>query len=434
MPEHTVTSLQNGALSVPALEVIATGPDGGKVTAPLGMDPVMVGSSAECDIVLEDPHVSRKHCEFSVGERGIRLRDLGSKNGTHAAGMQVSDALLLPGTVVQVGGFRLAVRVTGPARQVPLSISATFGEALGGSPVMRALFARLEVAAQTDETIVLVGESGTGKELLARAIHGASARKRGPFCVFDCSAVAPTLIESELFGFAKGAFTGAVAERAGVLEEAGGGTLFLDEIGELPLDLQPKLLRALEARQFRRLGENTWRALDARVVAATHRDLALRMREGAFRQDLYYRLAVIVAAVPPLRERQGDIELLIDRFLSARNPPQSLRDLPPGALDLLRSHDWPGNVRELRNVVARMMVFRDAHASVIDAPRAKRPELTSLTLRDARQQVIELFEQEYVAAQLRAHGGNVTRAAETSGVSRQFLHRLMDRYGIRSKE
>ncbi len=443
---YTMTTLRSHSVAVPSLEISAVAPSGATLLVPLGMDPVVVGTSLECEIVVDDAHVSRKHCELALGDAGVTLRDLGSKNGTFVGDVQVREALLRPGNVVRVGQWHITLRVVGAPREMALSGSARFGEALGGTLVMRALFARLEVAARTDETVLLVGESGTGKELLARAIHDASARRERPFVVFDCSAVAPTLVESELFGFVKGAFTGADRERAGIFEQANGGTLFLDEVGELPLDLQPKLLRALEARQFRRVGGNAWQAFDARIVAATHRDLAARMKSGEFRQDLYYRLAVLEARSPPLRERRDDIELLVERFLAAHTPPLTIHDLPPASLAMLRAHDWPGNVRELKNTLARLVVFQDLGPSTLDAPMgasgSTRPPgrataaghdpLLQLPLREARQQIIERFEQTYVAAQLKAHGGNVTRAAEAVGVSRQFLHRLMERYRIRS--
>jgi transcriptional regulator with PAS, ATPase and Fis domain len=442
---YTMTSLRARSVAVPQLELRVVAPGGAESVAPLGLDPIVVGTSTECDVVATDAHVSRKHCEIALTDGGVVVRDLGSKNGTFVGEVEVREALLRPASVVRVGQWRLTLRVAGAPREVALSGSARFGEAVGGTLVMRALFARLEIAATTDETVLLVGESGTGKELLARAIHDASARRDRPFVVFDCSAVAPTLVESELFGFVKGAFTGADRERAGIFEQAHGGTLFLDEVGELAVDLQPKLLRALEARQFRRVGGNAWQAFDARIVAATHRDLAARMKSGEFRQDLYYRLAVLEARSPPLRERRDDIELLVERFLAAQTPPLTVHDLPPNSLAMLRAHDWPGNVRELKNTLARLVVFQDAGQGVLDFPgrvengqtgqsgqsRGEDP-LLLLPLREARQQIIERFEQAYVAAQLKAHGGNVTRAAEAVGVSRQFLHRLMERYRIRS--
>jgi transcriptional regulator with PAS, ATPase and Fis domain len=287
----------------------------------------------------------------------------------------------------------------------------------------------------------LLGESGTGKELLVRAIHDASPRKDGPFVVFDCSAVAPTLVEAELFGYEKGAFTGAVKAQEGLFEQADGGTLFIDELGELPLDLQPKLLRALESRQTRRLGARSMKRFDARVVAATHRDLRLRVASDAFRQDLYYRLAVVEVRVPPLRQRKDDIPLLVERFLAAHTPPRTLAELPKGTLELLASHDWPGNVRELRNAVARLVLFPHVTQEALfpglaDAPSARSVgtslgPLLDKPLRAAREEVVERFEQAYVAEKLKQHGGSVTRAAEAMEVSRQFLHRLLDRYGIR---
>jgi transcriptional regulator with PAS, ATPase and Fis domain len=242
-------------------------------------------------------------------------------------------------------------------------------------------------------------------------------------------------MEPELFGVVRGAYTGADRDRPGILEQADGGTIVLDEIGELPLDLQPKLLRALEAKQFRRVGSNTWRRFDARIIAATHRDLAARTKAGEFRQDLYYRLAVLAAHVPPLRERRDDIELLVERFLAEQRPPLTVHDLPPNSLAMLVTHDWPGNVRELKNTLARIVLFHEAPGA-LDAPsREAAPDAwLRLPLREARQQVVERFEQTYLAAQLRAHGGNVSRAADAVGVSRQFLHRLIERYGLRDGE
>jgi transcriptional regulator with PAS, ATPase and Fis domain len=302
---------------------------------------------------------------------------------------------------------------------------------------MRALFAQLERAARSDETVLLLGESGTGKELLARALHTESPRQNGPFVVLDCTALAPTLLEAELFGHTRGAFTGAAESRAGLLEQAHGGTLFIDEVGELPLDLQPKLLRALEARQYRPVGASEWRSFDARIVAATHRDLRARVAGGAFREDLYYRFAVFEMAVPPLRDRREDIPLLVERFLAAMSPPRTLADLPPNAVDILSSHHWPGNVRELRNTVARIVVFPEhlERAVTPGAPgRADAARLLRMPLREARDLVVEDFERSYLAARLAEHGGNVTRAAEAIGVSRQFAYRLLEKYGLRAGE
>ena len=436
--EHaTLTAFRSDAVTVPNLRVVVSPPKGRDLEVTLAVTPIVIGSSAECDLVLPDQRVSRKHCELAITERGVVLRDLASKNGTFIGDVQITEALLAIGKRAKIGDSALVIKVAGAPSTVQLSTSARFGEALGGSVPMRAMFAKLERAAATSETILLLGESGTGKELLAKGIHDASPRHRGPFIVLDCAGIAPNLIEAELFGFLKGAFTGAHAARAGLLEQADGGTLFIDEIGELPLELQPKLLRALEAKQFRRLGATTYQRFDARVVAATHRDLQARVAQGQFREDLYYRLAVVEALVPPLRERKDDISLLVERFLAAQHPPRTLADLPPHAIDLLRAHHWPGNVRELRNTVARLVLFPHLaeEAFVRSSPRAQDPglaQLSALQLREAREMVVEQFERTYVAAKLRENGGNVSRAAEAMGVSRQLVHRLMERYGIRS--
>jgi transcriptional regulator with PAS, ATPase and Fis domain len=435
----TLTTLRPGAAELPSLEVVVTPPKGKEIVAQLGVAPVVVGSSLECDVAVPDPRVSRNHCQIELSERGVVLRDLGSKNGTLVGDLPVLETLLPPGKKVTVGSCSLVVRAAGEPTILPLSISGRFGEAIGGSLPMRALFARLERAAATDETVLLLGESGTGKELLARGIHDASPRRAGPFIVFDCAAVAPNLIEAELFGVVKGAFTGAQQSRPGLLEQAQGGTLFLDELGELPLDLQPKLLRALEARQVRRVGGAAYAPFDARVVAATHRDLRARVTAGAFREDLYYRLAVVEVTVPPLRERRDDIPLLVERFLAAQSPPRALADLPPNALSLLAAHHWPGNVRELRNTVARLILFPDLveESLVPPVPRPADTGLAALTrmpLREARELVVEQFEKAYLTARLRERGGNVTRTAEAMGISRQMLYRLLDRYGLRAED
>lgn len=450
----TLTSTgRDGALNVPSLAVAVTGPGANAtVEARLELRPLVVGTSPECDLVIADPKVSRRHCEISLTRDGVVVRDLGSKNGTLLGRAAIREALIPPDLVVTLGSSELVVRRTGSPTRVPMSPAGSFGGAIGQSYVMRALFARLERAAASDQTILLLGESGTGKEVLARAIHDESPRRAGPFVVLDCSSIAAHLMESEVFGHARGAFTGAVGPRAGLLEEANGGTLFIDEIGELPLDLQPKLLRALEARQVRRVGSNEWRPFDTRIVAATHRDLRARVSDGSFREDFYYRIAVIELRVPALRERKDDIPVLVERFLAAHNPPRTLADLPPHVLSLLAGHSFPGNVRELRNVVARLVLFPDLSLDLLssnpvgeagrpEAPSPTRPggeadrlgALLGMPLPAAREMVMERFEHRYLTAKLAQHGGNISRAADAMGVSRQLVHRLLDRYGIKAK-
>jgi DNA-binding NtrC family response regulator len=290
---------------------------------------------------------------------------------------------------------------------------------------MRALFALVEQAAASDSTVLIEGESGTGKEVLAEALHRASPRAERPFLVVDCGAIAPSLVESELFGHEKGAFTGADRLRIGALEEASGGTLFLDEIGELPLEQQVKLLRALESREVRRLGASKPKSIDVRVIAATHRRLDKLVASSQFRQDLYYRLAVIKVHVPSLRDRPEDILLLARRFLAELKP-----SLDPSALlsdavsTALVSHRWPGNVRELRNVVQRLVLVGEL-ATELRAPVAP-PDYDT-----ARRQALDDFERDYCKSILTHAGGNVSRAAAAAGLSRQMLHRLLRKHDLR---
>jgi transcriptional regulator with GAF, ATPase, and Fis domain len=312
---------------------------------------------------------------------------------------------------------------------------------------MRELFARLERIAASDATVLVTGETGTGKELVAEAIHERSPRAAGPFVVLDCGAIPPNLVESELFGHERGAFTGALGAHAGAFERAHGGTVFLDELGELPLELQPKLLRVLERREIRRLGGSKPIEVDLRVVAATNRDLAVEVNRGRFREDLYYRLAVVQVVVPPLRERREDIPLLVEHFLAALPGGERTR-LAPETIDLLRRHDWPGNVRELRNVLERAVLFADAappppgpglapRAPAPPAPPAFAPDALNVAIdptvpfKQAKQALVEEFERRYVTALLERHGGNISAAAREAGIDRMSIHKMLHRLRIR---
>ncbi|HZO11927.1 MAG TPA: FHA domain-containing protein, partial [Polyangiaceae bacterium] len=239
MRDTTLTLLRRDALEVPSLSLTASDASGEVARVPLALRPLVVGSAPDCDVVIADPQVSRQHCRIALGEQGIEILDMGSKNGTYIRDVAIVEARVGPGVPVTIGSTRLTVQVDGAPTVVPLSLSASFGEAIGGSLPMRALFAQLTRAASTDATVLLVGETGTGKELLARALHDASPRRAGPFEVLDCAGVSPSLLEGELFGWTRGAFTGALTARDGVLLGAHGGTLFVDELGELPLELQP---------------------------------------------------------------------------------------------------------------------------------------------------------------------------------------------------
>jgi transcriptional regulator with GAF, ATPase, and Fis domain len=292
----------------------------------------------------------------------------------------------------------------------------------------------------TDLSLLIEGETGTGKELVAESVHQNSLRNTGPFVVFDCSAIAPTLAESELFGHERGAFTGAIAPRAGVFEQADGGTIFLDEIGELPRDLQPKLLRVLEKREVRRLGGSKTIPLNVRLIAATNRNLRSEVKRGEFRQDLYYRVAGAHVYVPPLRDRLDDLPLLAESFLASSQPPRSLSDVPQHVWDMFKAYRWPGNVRELKNAVRRVLVTPERALDTDSLPdlagqAAAAVALASSTgnvepLRVARRNAADAFEKRYVEHVLGRSEGNVTRAAAMAEVSRQVIHKLMTKHGL----
>jgi DNA-binding NtrC family response regulator len=340
---------------------------------------------------------------------------------------------------VRVGGTTIEIAFGREALAVPMSSRDRLGDLLGSSVEMRRIYAVIERAAPTEATVLVQGETGTGKEVVARTIHGFSQRKDGPFVPVDCGAIAATVIESELFGHARGAFSGAIADRRGLFEEADGGTLFLDEIGELPLGLQAKLLRVLETREVRRVGENRARRVNVRVVAATNRPLAESVNLGTFREDLYYRLAVVDIQVPPLRARRDDIRALAQHFyerFSGQTGP-----VPPEMMSALLTRSWPGNVRELRNVIERGVSLRwqvsGGAENPFGAPIPPGIEAIvplELPLKDARKAWEERFESLYTAALLQKTHGNVTRAAELAGVNRRHLQRMLARLGVKSGE
>jgi transcriptional regulator with GAF, ATPase, and Fis domain len=389
-----------------------------------------VGARPLAELVLDDPKVSGLHCQLGVtGE--LRVRDLGSKNGTFVGGVRVVDAFVQPGDIITVGDTRLSVTPIGAAAQ-PLFDGDDFHGVVGGSTAMRALTARLAALAANDATVLLQGETGTGKERVAEALHLAGKRAQKPLVVVDCGAMPATMIESELFGHERGAFTGAVAASAGAFERAHGGTLFLDEVGELPLELQPKLLRALESRSVRRLGAQKPLTVDVRVLAATNRDLALEVSGGRFREDLYYRLAVVTLTLPPLRERREDIPLLAARFLDGLGvAPRAL--LTDESLAALMRHDWPGNVRELRNALERAVALAEPIALSPSPPSSSASPSVDLAqpIRVGRQRMLDAWERSYVTQLLDACGGNISEASRRAGLERMTMYRLLRRLGLR---
>jgi transcriptional regulator with GAF, ATPase, and Fis domain len=422
---------------------VLTGDAKGKsipVPGPVG-SALRIGKAKDNDLVLPDPTVSRQHMVLERVAEGLRIRDLGSTNGIRVGGVRVSEAFVEPGSLISVGDTEILVRVAAKGAVVPPSESDRFVHARGKSLAMRRIFGLLERAAPGNATILLLGETGTGKDVLARSVHAASARKDRPFEIVDCGAIAPSLIESELFGHEKGAFTGANATHIGAFERAHGGTLFLDEIGELPTTLQAKLLRALEAREVRRVGGSKSVSIDVRVVAATMRNVEAEVDAGTFRQDLYFRLAVVPVHVPPLRARLDDLPILAEMLLDGAG----LR-LGPNALVQLRSYDWPGNVRELRNVLERAAVL--AHASgetVLDDVALLGPKRASAgrsafdfeegtSYREARTRVEHEFEAAFAAWVLARHDGNISAAAREAKMDRKYLGDLVRKHGLRASK
>jgi len=402
---------------------------------------VRVGSHPSNDVVLADPTVSRFHLAVERGGSCWHIRDQGSRNGTRIGGVVVRDAdLPTSGCTLEIGDSTVRIREVGSTRFDDLSASTNLGGLHGKSPAMRRLFALIERVAQSDSTVLIEGESGSGKELVATEIVRRGSRADKPFVIVDCGAISPSLFESILFGHCRGAFTGADRDRVGSIEAASGGTLFLDEIGEMPLELQPKLLRALQSREICRVGETKSRPVNVRILAATNRRLEREVNRGSFREDLFFRLAVITVRVPPLRERLEDLELLVPALLESLGVPRSSALFDAVAMARLAAHDWPGNVRELRNFVERAVVL-DTTAGSMGASGAPADEGDSrvvaevdlgVPLRQAKENLIAAFEQKYLARLLEWSNGNVSRAARRAAMDRINLHRLIQRYGLRS--
>jgi DNA-binding NtrC family response regulator len=424
---------------------VVSGPDQGKEHM-LDEGTTMVGTHADNDLVLTDATVSRYHLEIRVRRDGIEVRDLDTTNGTKHGGARIGSVVLSGAARLRLGKHT-EMDVEPVDKNVELGDFGAdrFGDVLGTTQPMKRLFALLAKAAPTEATILLQGETGTGKEAIAEAVHRHSRRAKGPFVVVDCGSIPHELIASELFGHAKGSFTGAGADKQGLIEAANHGTLFLDEIGELALDLQPQLLRVLDRRQVRRVGETQSVDVDIRVVAATHRDLRAMVRAGQFREDLYYRLAVVATYVPPLRERKADIPTLATWFAEKMGRGSFAQS--PALLDQLQRHDWPGNVRELRNVVERALSLGDQaladlgdasggqrpsqpNISNDDGKRQSNPDVLEMPFKEAKAQLVEAFERDYLSALLARHHGNISRAAAEAGIDRNYIHRLVKKYGL----
>jgi DNA-binding NtrC family response regulator len=406
---------------------VLSGPDAGRherLERPL----YRVGTQASNDLVLTDETVSKQHLEIAVVPEGYRISDLDSSNGTYAGSMRLGDITVIDPVTLQLGNTTLQFSPTDEEAPVPASARTQFGNVRGKSLVMRELFEQLEAVAQSDCSLLIEGETGAGKEHIAEALHHQSARAKGPFVVVDCGAMVGDLMQAELFGYVKGAFSGADRSREGLLESANGGTLLLDEVGELPAPLQTKLLGAVERRRVVPLGANTARPIDVRIIAATNRNLAREVNQSRFRADLFYRLAVVRLRVPPLRERKEDIPLLVEGFLEqlrvryAERVPETLSAL---ALAKLSAHDWPGNVRELRNAVERA-----ALQSAEEKEPTPHPSDEPEPYQAARDHFLADFERQFLVEALEQSGLNVTEAARRAGVELRHFRRLLQRYGL----
>jgi transcriptional regulator with PAS, ATPase and Fis domain len=417
-----------------SIEVVAGADTGASIALATGG--IVVGSGASCDLRLSDRRVSREHLRLVPTSEGIHLVDLQSRNGTFVSGLLVRDALIVSSTVVSRGDSSLGIKVERDPVAIELSPHPRFGEARAHSTSMRHVFALLERAAKSDVTVLFEGDSGVGKDVLARSLHAESARREGPFVVVDCGAIPANLVESELFGHEKGAFTGATATKAGAFEQADGGTLFLDELGELPLDAQPKLLRAIENRSFRRIGGQKTIEVDVRIIAATNRRLRAAVRKKEFREDLFYRLAVVHVIVPPLAERADDVLPLAELFLRRARRDDSAT-LPPELARLLADYRWPGNARELRNVIERFATFDSADPTILfGAASERRPGSTDplvidvtrfeeLPYHEAKKGLVEAFHRAILPRAIARAGGSVPRAAEQLGLPKGSVYRML---------
>jgi len=396
---------------------------------------VVIGRSEQSDVRVDDASVSRRHAIIHVGSE-LEVEDLGSANGTFVRRASSADpnarekvtgrTRIDVGDFVEVGSVSLVVW-RGDAPAVPIEETLP-PDIVVIDPVVRELHAIVQRIAVDDISVLLLGETGVGKEIFAETIHRLSKRRDGAFLRLNCAALTETLLESELFGHERGAFTGAVATKPGLLESATGGTVFLDEVGELPLSIQAKLLRIIEERKVLRLGSLTPRAIDVRFVSATNRDLDAEIERGAFRRDLYFRINGISLSIPPLRDRPRELEELARRFaeMAAKRRGRQAPRLAADALAALRAHAWPGNIRELRNVVERAVLLCDdeltaQHLGLLSPPREPPAKLRT---------EVDAFEKQRIVDALEQCGGNQTRAAKLLGISRRTLTNRLNEYGL----
>jgi len=414
------------------LVVSASWPDG---KAPLSRQlshSMEVGSGAQSPFRLDHPTVSARHCKLHRHGGRLLLTDLGSTNGTWVNGLRIYEIELPLGARFRVGPFEVVVNQVRGGATAPGS--SEFEGIVSIDPAMRALFAQIDKVAGSSAPVAIFGETGTGKELVARAVHRRSARAASSWVPLNCSAIARELMESELFGHEKGAFTGATGARSGALNEADGGTLFLDEIGELPIELQAKLLRAVDLGEVKSVGASRPITVDVRFVCATHRLLTEEVRKGRFREDLYYRIAVATLFVPPLRQRKSDIPLLWDHFISRLAPPGAKLQLSEEGHRALVGHGWPGNVRELRNVVQRaLLASSGSRIEVSDIQfdqRSSAPATGKDEVVDPRDMTLEQIERAAIEIVMRQLKGNRRAASRQLDIAKSTLLKKLADYQL----
>jgi DNA-binding NtrC family response regulator len=401
---------------------------------PIDVDPVVVGRDSGVNISIDDPEVSAIHCELRAMDHGILVRDLGSTNGTFIGPTRIHEAVITTPTDIAVGATRITIEPSTKQR-VDVGFADHFGPLVGTSPKMRRVFGILEKVAATPLSIVVLGETGTGKELLAKAVHDNSLRKGKPFVAVDCGTIPPALAEGILFGYEKGAVPGATEGRKGALAEAFEGTVFLDELGELPLDLQPKLLRALSEKQVKRVGGTASEPIDVRVLAATRRDLGAEMNAGRFRSDLYFRLAQVRIELPALRERLADLPFLVEDICKRVDKAAQAPAVLAWVEQRLASHDWPGNVRELVNVVSVAATLVDTPGAIDDVLTLARAPGDSgsepqTAFGEAKRTAIAAFERDYFLGLAKRAKGNVSEMARQSGMERHHVRAYLRKYGV----
>lgn len=419
---------------------VVEGPDKGRSLC-ADSEILTIGSAPGNDLVLTDSAVSGYHLELACRADGVAVTDLGSTNGTRLGATKLQRATVPIGTLLKLGRTQLRIN-DGDGALVALHEGQPLIEMIGDTRMMRRFMAQIARAASSGVPTLLMGESGTGKEVAARAIHRLGERSEAPFVTVDCGAFSPNLVASELFGHERGAFTGADRRHVGAFERADGGTIFLDEVGEIPLELQPQLLGALERQRFRRLGGQNEINVDVQVVSATNRDLREEVNSGGFRLDLYYRLAVVVLRIPALRERTDDIPLLVDHFLrECGHSGPTAEIVAPEVMASLLKHRWPGNVRELRNWVEATLAMGEAGELAFDGallgarPGQGAPEESEATFelpyKDARSTVLHAFEERYLKRLLEQCSGNVSHAARHARMDRSYLIKLLQRHRLR---